>query len=264
MEIDKVYLGDCIEIMERLPDKSIDLIFADPPFNIGIKYDVYNDNMPYEEYYNWSERWIKESYRILKSNGSIYIAIGDEFAAEINIILKKTGFYFRNWIIWYYTFGQNQKKKFNRAHTHILYFTKDRERFKFNDTDTRIPSARQIIYKDKRANPLGKIPDDVWQFSRVCGTFKERLGKHPCQMPESLLERIIRVSSNEFDIVLDPFGGTGTTAAVAKKLKRHFITMEISKEYYNLILKRLEGKVAEIKKNTMDEKEKQKTLFDAV
>ncbi len=264
MEINKVYLGDCIEIMKTLSDKCIDLIFADPPFNIGIKYDTHYDKMPYEKYYKWSEKWIKESYRLLKDNGTIYIAIGDEFAAEINIILKSTGFHFRNWIIWYYTFGQNQRKKFNRAHTHILYFTKDKEHFTFNDKDIRIPSARQLIYNDKRANPTGKVPDDVWQFSRVCGTFKERIGKHPCQMPEDLLELIIKTSSNEGDLVLDPFGGTGTTAAVAKKLKRNFITMEISKEYYEVILKRLEGKVTEIKKNKKVDLEEQKTLFDII
>jgi len=261
MKINKVYLGDCIEVMKTLPDKSIDLIFADPPFNIGIKYDVYNDNMSYEEYYQWSEKWIQETYRLLKDNGSMYIAIGDEFAAEINIILKRTGFYFRNWIIWYYTFGQNQKKKFNRSHTHILYFTKDKKRFVFNDKDIRVPSARQLIYKDKRANPIGKIPDDVWQFSRVCGTFKERIEKHPCQMPESLLELIIKASSNKGDLVLDPFGGTGTTAATAKKLNRNFITIEISKEYYEIILKRLNDNVAEIKRNKKNELEKQKLLF---
>jgi len=264
VEVNKVYLDDCIEIMRTLPDKSIDLVFADPPFNIGIKYDVHNDNMPYGEYYNWSEKWIKETYRLLKNTGTIYIAIGDEFAAEINVILKRAGFYFRNWIIWYYTFGQNQRKKFNRAHTHILYFTKNKERFTFNDRDIRVPSARQLIYKDKRANPIGKIPDDVWQFSRVCGTFKERIGKHPCQMPEGLLELIIKTSSKEGDLVLDPFGGTGTTAALAKRLKRKFITMEISKEYYDIILKRLDGKVAEIKRNKKAEIEKQKTLFDIV
>ena len=99
MEVNKVYLGDCIEIMKTLPDKSVDLVFADPPFNIGIKYDVHNDNMPYEDYYTWSKKWIEETYRLLKNNGTIYIAIGDEFAAEINVILKKTGFHFKNWII---------------------------------------------------------------------------------------------------------------------------------------------------------------------
>jgi len=262
MEINKIYLGDCIEIMKSFPDKSVDLFFADPPFNIGIKYDVHNDNMPYDEYYNWCEKWIKEAHRLLKRNGSIFIAIGDEFAAEINIILKRTGFYFRNWIIWYYTFGQNQRKKFNRAHTHILYFTKDKSHFTFNDKAIRIPSARQLIYKDKRANPIGKIPDDVWNFPRVCGTFKERIGNHPCQMPEDLLELIIKASTNEGDLVLDPFGGTGTTAAVAQRLKRNFITIEISKEYYNIILKRLQGKISEIKRNKKSDKDQQETLFD--
>lgn len=261
MELDKVYLGDCIEIMKSFPDQSVDLVFADPPFNIGIKYDVHNDNLPYDDYYNWSEKWIKEIYRLLKKNGSVYIAIGDEFAAEINIILKKTGFYFRNWIIWYYTFGQNQKKKFNRSHTHILYFSKDKDNFIFNDKDIRIPSARQLIYNDKRANPLGKLPDDVWQFSRICGTFNERIPGHPCQMPENLIELILKTSSNEGSIVLDPFGGTGTTAFVAKKLKRKFITIEISKKYYNIILKRLEGKI-ELKKNSKKNfLENQENLF---
>lgn len=264
MEADKVYLGDCIEIMRTLPDKSVDLLFADPPFNIGIKYDVHNDNMSYEDYYSWSGKWIQETYRLLKKNGSIYIAIGDEFAAEINMILKKAGFCFRNWIIWYYTFGQNQRKKFNRSHTHILYFTKNKEKFTFNDKNIRVPSARQLIYKDKRANPLGKIPDDVWQFSRVCGTFKERIGKHPCQMPEDLLELIIKTSSNEGDLVLDPFGGTGTTATVAKKFKRKFVTMDISEEYYNIISKRLNGDIEEIRRNNIIVTEQQKTIFDYI
>src|SRR3989338_4975964 len=262
MKVNKIYLGDCIEVMNTIHSESVDLVFADPPFNIGIKYDTHNDKMPYEEYHKWSEKWIKETHRLLKKDGSIYIAIGDEFAAEINIILKRMGFHFRNWIVWYYTFGQSQRKKFNRAHTHILYFTKNKEHFTFNDKNIRVPSARQLIYNDKRANPIGKVPDDVWQFSRVCGTFKERVGKHPCQMPEDLLELIIKTSSKEGDLVLDPFGGTGTTSAVAKRLKRNFITMETSKQYYNVILKRLDGKVAEIKRNKKVEVEKQKTLFD--
>ncbi len=262
-EINRVYLGDCVEIMEAFPTESVDLVFADPPFNIGIKYDNYSDNKSYDSYYDWSDKWIRETFRILKKNGSIYVAIGDEFAAEINIILKKTGYNFRNWIVWYYTFGQNQKKKFNRSHTHILYFTKDKENFTFNADEIRIPSARQLVYNDKRANPKGKIPDDVWQFSRVCGTFKERIGEHPCQMPENILERIIKTSSLEGDTILDPFGGTGTTASVAKKLGRNFITIDISEKYVEVIEKRLKGEKAEaiITDNTL-KLLKNLTLFD--
>ncbi|MBM4176436.1 MAG: site-specific DNA-methyltransferase [Ignavibacteria bacterium] len=263
IELNKVILGDCIEVMSSLPDSSVDLVFADPPFNIGIKYDNYDDKKNYDHYYSWSEEWIKETYRILKKSGSIYIAIGDEFAAEINLILKRIGFKFRNWIVWYYTFGQNQRKKFNRSHTHILYFTKDENSFTFNSDEIRIPSARQLVYNDKRAHPKGKVPDDVWEYSRVCGTFKERLGKHPCQMPENLLERIIKVSSNEGDIVLDPFGGTGTTAAVAKRLKRNYITMDISEKYVEVITKRLVGKIKEIKcKTDVFEFSQSLSLFD--
>lgn len=262
MEVNKAYNGDCIELMKNINDETVDLFFADPPFNIGIKYDNYNDNRSYDDYYNWSKIWIKEAYRVLKQNGSIYIAIGDEFAAEINLILKKTGFFFRNWIVWYYTFGQNQRKKFNRAHTHILYFSKDKNNYTFNDEKIRVPSARQLKYNDKRANPKGKVPDDVWQISRVCGTFKERIGNHPCQMPERLLERIINVSSDINDIVLDPFGGTGTTAAVAKKLKRRFITMEVSDVYFEIITKRLNGQLDHIKKNPVLKQKEQDSLFD--
>ncbi|MBI4681474.1 MAG: site-specific DNA-methyltransferase [Nitrospirae bacterium] len=264
MEVNKVYLGDCIKIMKGFPSNSADLVCADPPFNIGIKYDRYNDNLSYDKYYRWSEKWIAEAYRILKKDGSVYVAIGDEFASEINIILKRTGFYFRNWIIWYYTFGQNQRKKFNRAHTHILYFIKDRERFKFNSKTIRVPSARQLIYNDKRANSDGKVPDDVWEFPRVCGTFKERIKEHPCQMPESLLERIIKTSSDVGDIVLDPFGGTGTTATVAKRLKRNYVTIEISENYYNAIVKRLSGQIEELKRKTKTslQKEDSLTLFN--
>jgi hypothetical protein len=138
----------------------------------------------------------------------------------------------RNWIIWHYTFGQQTKTKFARAHTHIFYFVNDQTNFIFNDYAVRVPSDRQLIYNDKRANPAGKMPDDVWSgFPRVCGTFKERAGWHPCQMPESLLKRIIAASSNPGDCVLDPFSGSGTTAAAAYQLGRSHVGIEISEEY---------------------------------
>jgi SAM-dependent methyltransferase len=103
-----------------------------------------------------------------------------------------------------------------------------------------VPSDRQLIYSDKRANPEGKMPDDVWtEYPRVCGTFKERAGWHPCQMPENLLKRIIAVSSNRRDCVLDPFSGSGTTAAAAYQLARNYVAIEISQEYVEKTRKRL-------------------------
>ena len=119
--LDEISLGDCISIMKTIPSGKIDLIFADPPYNIGIKYDTYNDKMPYEEYLEWSEQWLKECARLLSDNGSIYVAINDDYAAELTLIMKKLGLHMRNWIIWYYTFGQAMSKKFSRSHTCLLY-----------------------------------------------------------------------------------------------------------------------------------------------
>jgi site-specific DNA-methyltransferase (adenine-specific) len=178
--------------------------------------------------------------KVLKPNGSFYIAIGDEYAANIKIIADELGLFMRNWIIWHYSFGQQMKNKFARSHTHIFYFVNDTKNFTFNDHAVRVPSDRQLTYNDKRANPAGKMPDDVWNgYSRVCGTFKERTGWHPCQMPESLLKRIIAASSNPSDCVLDPFSGSGTTASAAFQLGRNYIGLEISQMYVDNSNKRL-------------------------
>lgn len=236
--IDKILNGNCIEIMKGIPSNSVHLIFADPPYNIGIKYDLHEDNMADEDYISWTEKWVDECVRVLKEDGSIYIAINDNYVADFVQILKKKGLYMRNWVIWYYTFGQNQRKKFSKSHTHILYFSKDPERFTFNTDSVRIKSVRQKI-GDKRAHPKGKVPDDVWQVSRVAGTFKERVKNFPCQMPVNILERIIRASSNKDEIVLDPFAGSGTTLFVAKKLGRKYVGIEISQKYKKMIDNRL-------------------------
>jgi DNA modification methylase len=265
---DQIICGDCIDVMGGMDAASAPLVFADPPFNIGLRYDQYKDRLSYEAYYQWSSEWVAQAYRVLSANGSIYVAMGDEFAAELNIILKRAGFIFRNWITWHYAFGENQKMKFSRCKTHILYFTKSMD-VTFNQQDILVPSARQLIYGDKRAKAGGKTPDDVWPVyadaggaahelavwpqdwevwrdSRVCGTFKERLIKpdgsaHPCQMPLSILRRIIRASSNVGDMVLDPFSGTGTTAAAAVELGRRFCAIDVSLEYCALGAERLFG-----------------------
>ncbi len=252
MRVNEIYHGDCLEVMAEFPSESVDLIFADPPFNIGIQYDNTDDSREYEEYVAWSEEWIGAATRLLKKTGSLYVAIGDEYAAEIRMIgLKKReapqkALFLRNWIVWYYTFGQHQRRKFSRAHTHIFYWVADEHNFTFNTDGIRVASARQTVYLDRRANPKGRVPDDVWggdvwKISRVCGTFKERQGRHPCQMPEALLDRIILASSNAGDLVLDPFCGTGTTLAVAKRLERNYIGIDISGSYCGLAKRRLSG-----------------------
>ena len=237
---DRIICGDCIEVLGKLDKPFADLIFADPPFNIGYKYDKYYDKVKKKNYIAWTKDWMSACKKALKPQGSFYIAIGDEYVANVKIIADELGLFLRNWIIWHYTFGQQTKNKFARAHTHIFYFVNDEKNFTFNDHAVRIPSDRQLIYNDKRANPAGKIPDDVWDgYSRVCGTFKERAGWHPCQMPESLLKRIIAASSNQGDCVLDPFSGSGTTAAAAYQLGRNYIGIEISDKYVKKSIKRI-------------------------
>lgn len=237
---DQILCGDCVKILREVKEPFADLVFADPPFNIGYKYDKYHDSRASGKYLAWTRDWIGQCVRVLKPHGSIYIAIGDEYAAHIKLILEdELGLTLRNWIIWHYTFGQQTKIKFARSHTHILYFVKDAKHFTFNDDLVRVISDRQKKYKDSRAYPAGKLPDDVWnEYPRICGTFAERTG-HPCQMPESLLARIIRASSNAGDWVLDPFCGSGTTATVAYKLGRQYTTIDLSETYVQATRERI-------------------------
>jgi site-specific DNA-methyltransferase (adenine-specific) len=288
---------DCLEAMAALPEGSVDLAFADPPFNIGYEYDVYDDQQDREAYLDWSHKWIAAVHRVLKPSGTFWLAIGDEYAAELKLIAQRCGtgipacqmgktdetsaqrskagksssrarkagkkacpigFHCRSWVVWYYTFGVNCKYKFTRSHAHLFYFVKDPEQFTFHDAAIRVPSARQLVYADGRANPAGRLPDDTWilrpqdltngftaeedtwYFPRVAGTFKERAGFHGCQMPEQLLGRIIRACSNPGELVLDPFSGSATTLAVAKKLGRRWLGFDLSEEYVERGIARLE------------------------
>ena len=269
-KLGKIHNGDCIDGMNSLPEGSVDLIFADPPFNIGYKYDVYEDKMAAEDYLKWSNQWMTAAHRALKANGTFWLAIGDDFAAELKIEAQKVGFHCRSWVIWYYTFGVNCKNKFTRSHTHLFHFVKDVENFTFRsrDLENRVPSARMLVYNDRRGNPEGRLPDDTWiippvvdqtfalrpqdledcflptesdwYFPRVAGTFKERAGFHGCQMPEQLLGRIIRTCSEENEVVMDPFSGSASTLIVAKKLGRQFVGFELSEEYMKAGTERLE------------------------
>ncbi len=285
-------VGDCLETMAAWPAESIDLVFADPPYNIGYTYDTYQDKRSDEEYTAWTFQWIDACTRLLKPSGSLYVLIGDEYAAETRVHLKQLEregkLLFRNWIIWHYTFGQRCKAKFNRSHAHLFYcvgsaaispkgkplVSAKNPPFTFNYDAIALPSARMTTYNDARQNPAGKLPDDTWYLkrftdakwwytrpqeaaedkdggyfepdldtwyqSRLCGTFKEREQWHPCQLPEALLKRIIKVSSNEGDLVFDPFTGSGTTLAVANRLGRKWLGCELSEEYAKKALERIE------------------------
>ena len=259
MQVDFLFQGDCLDGFSQLPPQSVDLVFADPPFNIGYEYDVYNDRKDGEHYLGWCHKWGSEIDRVLKPNGTFWLAIGDDFAAELKMTFQGMGFHCRSWVVWYYTFGVNCTKKFSRSHTHLFHFVKNRKAFTFKANRIKVPSARQLVYADVRAKEGGRLPDDtwflrpqdmkgsftpaedVWYFPRVCGTFKERAGWHGCQMPEQLLGRIIRACSDADDCVVDPFAGSGTTLVVAKKLGRRFIGFELSANYTERIRSRLDS-----------------------
>ncbi|OPX22389.1 MAG: site-specific DNA-methyltransferase [Planctomycetales bacterium 4484_123] len=251
MEPNQIIQGDCVQLLSQMPEGFADLIFADPPFNIGYKYDLYEDRKAYDEYHAWTERWMRIcAQRALKPTGSFWVAIGDEYAAEVRLIGNALGLHLRNWVIWHYTFGQNAKRKFARSHTHLFYWVKDPTGFTFNDMAVRVPSARQTTYADRRAHPAGKLPDDVWSFSRLCGTFKERVGWHPCQMPEKVLERIVLACSNPGELVLDPFSGSGTTCVVAARLGRKYLGIDISEEYVRRSRQRIAETLAGLRQPT--------------
>ena len=272
LRLDCVYHQDCIAGLKQLDSATVDLAFADPPFNIGYDYDVYRDKLGTDRYLAWSRDWTAEVVRVLKPQGTFWLAIGDEYAAELKVLLQREhGLSCRSWVVWYYTFGVHCTNKFARSHAHLFYMVKDPEKFTFNaeDAGVRVPSARQLVYADRRANPTGRMPDDTWMmgrrelpadqwvlrpqdlpegfrpdadtwyFPRVCGTFSERAGWHGCQMPERLLARILLACSREKDLVLDPFAGSGTTLAVAKKLGRRFLGFELSADYTRKVKKRL-------------------------
>ena len=253
----EVVTGDCLDVLGKMDAACVDLVFADPPFNIGYEYDIYHDKRGKADYLAFTDKWLAAVKRVLKPTGSIFLAIGDEFAAEHKVRLDDLGLTFRNWIVWHYTFGVSCRRKFSRSHAHIFYYTADAKVFTFRPDEIRVPSARQTTYADRRANPLGKLPDDTWilrpqdsdahfdpesdtwNVPRVCGTFHERTG-HPCQMPEAVLDRIIRVATNPGDVVLDPFAGSGTTVAVAKKLGRKYLGIELSEQYADGVRQRLQ------------------------
>ncbi len=140
--------GDCIEVLSaelarRNGTPFVDLVFADPPFNIGYEYDKYQDRLDYDRYVRWTRDWMKVCCDCLAAHGSFWVAIGDDYAAEVRLIGRELNLVMRNWIIWYYTFGQSTRKKFARSHTHIFYFVKNEKNFIFRDEIIRVPSARQ-------------------------------------------------------------------------------------------------------------------------
>lgn len=226
--IDRIVCGDVLDVLPAIHSASIDLVCTDPPYNLGKDYGKTVDLKAWHEYEAFTFRWLTECKRVLKPNGSIYVFMGVRFISKLFSMLEEMEFLFNGWITWHYTQGMGRTKGFSPRHEDILYFTKSKT-FTFNLDDVRVPQK----YYRERNNMIGANPGDVWSFSHVHYCAAERK-PHPTQKPEGAIERIIRASSNEGDVVLDPFMGSGTTARVARVLNRRFVGVEINPQYVEL------------------------------
>ena len=237
--LDTIVCGDAVSELRKIPDGSVDMAYLDPPYNIGFAYDVYKDKRPPAEYLGWVNEWLGETYRVLRPGGTAFVMCAQVYMSFFDQMLVGKGFDVVNRIVWYFTFGQNQRHKFTPSWVPIFYCVKPGAKPTFNADAIKVQSKRQMM-GDKRAAPGGKVPDDVWtDIPRLCGTFNERIKGFPCQLRESLLERAIKVSTNPGDLVLDAFAGSGTTLAVAKRLNRRFLGIELSQAYCDIIVERL-------------------------
>ena len=236
----RIYVGDCREVLAALPEckrGEVDLIFADPPFNWNRAYDEWDDAMPQREYLEFTYDWLDLCVDALTERGSMWVNIPDDWAAEIVVHLKQRKLRMINWCIWHYRFGQNTMGRFINSKVHVLYFARDAEKRTWNTDPILEPSDRATTYFDPRthAKKTGRnglrVPMDVWYgkfWGRIQGNNLERRANHDNQIPEVYLERVIRACSNEDDLVLDPFLGSGTTCCIARELKRRSIGIEYS------------------------------------
>ena len=259
-----VYVGDCREVLAQLPEESVDLIFADPPFNWNVPYSDWNDNMKREDYLEFTRQWLDACLRVLAPHGSLWVNIPDDWAAEVVMYLKggnaggtrgeptqspsrreerrgqagsRVPLALVNWCIWHFRFGQCRKSNFIVSKVHVLYFARDRRNRIWNPDRILVPSDRATIYNDARTRrtrrPGLRVPLDVWYgpyLGRIQGTNKERRRGHQNQIPETYMQRVILACSNEGDLVLDPFLGSGTTSVVARALNRRSIGIEFSED----------------------------------
>ncbi len=222
----KITTGDALTELANLKTGSIDLIIADPPYNLGKDYGNNQDIQGFDEYLSFSRHWLREVHRLLKPNGTLYVFMGFRFISHLYDILDRDlHMFFNSWIVWHYTQGMGKTKGFSPRHDDILMFTRS-EKAKFNLDAVRVP---QKYYRD-RNNMRGANPGDVWEFSHVhyCN---ENRQNHPTQKPEGLIERMVLASSDVGDLVLDPFAGSGTTLRVCQQLDRNAIGIEINPDY---------------------------------
>ncbi len=241
--LNEIFWGDCLDIMKTIPDNSIDAAFADPPFNLNKKYNGYADNKEFWFYLDWCEQWICELVRITKPTGSIFVHNIPKWLTYYAGFLNKTS-YFKHWIAWDAPTSP-MGKSLQPSHYGILYYAKDVKKNKYYEIRYPHKRCRKCEYlikdyggKKEGLHPFGPLVSDVWtDIHRIKHT--RYRDEHPCQLPLHLLERIILMSTDEGDIVLDPFVGTGTTVIAAKRLGRNYIGIDIDEKYVSITKNKL-------------------------
>lgn len=242
LPINQIVNGDCLKLFKSIPNDSVDCVFADPPFNLNKKYNSHVDNLLDTEYLEWCKLWINECLRVLKDNGFIFLHnIPKWLTFYANFLNYKA--VFRHWISWD-AMTAPMGKTLQPAHYGILFYSKTNDRSKFKEI--RYPHKRDrkgVLIKDYGGkknilHPFGPLCSDVWTDIHRIRHSKYR-DEHPCQLPIHLLERIILMGTEENDIILDPFIGTGTTALAAKRLGRNFIGFEKDEKYCEIANKKI-------------------------
>lgn len=244
-----IFWGDVRETLAGyIPDHSVDLVFADPPYNIGKTFSGFHDKWPSEqEYAEWAYSWLDECVRVLKPTGSLYVMTSTQAMPYFDLYLRSR-LHVRGRIVWSYdSSGVQARNSFGSLYEPILYCVADDKSYCFNSDDVLVEAktgARRnlIDYRGGTPKPYNttKVPGNVWCFPRVRYRMEE-YEEHPSQKPEALLERIIRASSNAGDTVLDLFSGTFSTAAVAKRLGRNTVSIEMQEQYVKTGLRRIFG-----------------------
>lgn len=257
--------SDVFDGLSLVPDGSVDLIFVDPPYNIGKKFHNTHDKWKNdEEYLNWCYRWIDLCIEKLKSDGSMYIMTSTQFMPYFDLYIRKK-LEILSRIVWSYdSSGVQAKKYFGSMYEPILFCVKDEKNYCFNANDILVEAKtgakRKLIdYRKPVPTPYNteKVPGNVWEFARVRYRMEE-YENHPTQKPTALLERIIKASSDEGDTILDPFSGSFTTSFVAKELGRKSIGIDISDEYYKIGLRRVLG----IKEHNGESTEREPKIYE--
>ncbi len=238
----EIITGDFLTV--PIPGRMHRLVFADPPYNIGVDYGAhYNDSRSSDDYLDWCRDWIEGVVSRLAWDGTFMLLVGWEYAHRLAGLATTAGLHLRQTLVWYESFGVNCTGKYNRCSRALLWLVNDPRRFVWHPEAVTRPSDRQAKYNDSRANPDGKAWDDVWGINppipRLAGTHAERLPEFPTQLPLDLLRPIVGAHSDPGDLVLDPFSGSGTTGCACIELGRHYVGVELSERFADLSRNRL-------------------------